>query len=260
MKFPDEEQFGKAADAAVRTFSLKNNGWNAVLASILRIKGARVNRTEFLRQVFEQLPAGRTWMSAETVQELAAKRIRRHTIETSAASAAAGLPGGFALLATVPADVMQYLWHTVVLAQELCYLYGTADLFSEDGRLSDQGNGILTLAVCLMLGSRDTETENAFSALYRALKERALKNPSFLAVTARFWYHAAEKAAEWLGAKLAGTAARGGLSKFLPLIGAAVNGIASYATFSSAAVFLESSLRNAAKAAAEEQAHGGFSA
>ena len=48
VTFPDEEQFGKAADAAVKTFSLKNNGWNAVLASILRIKGARVNRTEFL--------------------------------------------------------------------------------------------------------------------------------------------------------------------------------------------------------------------
>lgn len=247
MKFPDEEQFGKAADAAVRTFSLKNNGWNAVLASILKIKGARVNRTDFLREAFDQLPAGEQWMSGETVQELAAKRIRRHTLETSAASAAAGLPGGLALFATVPDDLVQYLWHTVVLAQELCYLYGTADLFSEDGRLSDQGNGILTLAVCMMLGSRDPETENAFSALYRVMKERALKNPNFLAVTARIWYPAAEKAAEWIGTRIAGTAAKGGLSKFLPLIGAAVNGIASYATFSSAASFLESSLRDAAK-------------
>ena len=247
MKFPDEEQVNKAADAAVRTFSLKNNGWNAVLASILKIPGARVDRTAFLRDVFDSLPQGSSWLPAETVHDYAAKRISRHTYETSIASAAAGLPGGFALFATIPADVMQYLWHTVVLAQELCYLYGTADLFSDEGKLSDQGNGILTLAVCMMLGSRDTETENAFTALYRVMRAKALKNPSFLAVTARIWYPAAEKAAEWLGARLAGNAAKGGLSKFLPLIGAAVNGIASYATFSSAAAYFEGRLLKDAK-------------
>ena len=70
MKFPDEEQVNKAADAAVRTFSLKNNGWNAVLASILKIPGARVDRTAFLRDVFDSLPQGSSWLPAETVHEI----------------------------------------------------------------------------------------------------------------------------------------------------------------------------------------------
>ena len=69
----------------------------------------------------------------------------------------------------------------------------------------------------------------------------------FLKMLVDYYNTAAEKAAEWLGARLAGNAAKGGLSKFLPLIGAAVNGIASYATFSSAAAYFEGRLLKDAK-------------
>ena len=55
----------------------------------------------------------------------------------TALSAIAGIPGGFALLATVPADTAQYLGHMLRVAQKLAYLYRWPDLFEEDDEPDD---------------------------------------------------------------------------------------------------------------------------
>ena len=55
----------------------------------------------------------------------------------TALSAIAGIPGGFALLATVPADTAQYLGHMLRVAQKLAYLYSWPDLFEEDDEPDD---------------------------------------------------------------------------------------------------------------------------
>jgi len=59
------------------------------------------------------------------------------TIKWPAVSFAAGLPGGLALAATIPADTIQYFGMALRLAQEIAYLYGEDDLWSE-GNLKEE--------------------------------------------------------------------------------------------------------------------------
>ena len=42
----------------------------------------------------------------------------------SGISAALGMPGGVAMSATIPADIVQYYGYTLRAAQKLMYLYG----------------------------------------------------------------------------------------------------------------------------------------
>ena len=52
------------------------------------------------------------------------KLIMMRTAESSGASLLAGLPGGIAMAATIPADVIQFYGVALRMAQELAYLYG----------------------------------------------------------------------------------------------------------------------------------------
>ena len=57
---------------------------------------------------------------------LADETITYETNKSAALSFAAGLPGGFAMLGTIPADLMQYYAHALRIMQKLAYLYGVA--------------------------------------------------------------------------------------------------------------------------------------
>lgn len=67
-------------------------------------------------------------------------------------SFAAGLPGGFAMLATVPADVTQYYVHAFRIMQKLTYLYGWQDLLGDLEDADDETIGWLALFLGVMLG------------------------------------------------------------------------------------------------------------
>ena len=54
-----------------------------------------------------------------------------HYSKAAAVSFLAGIPGGLTLPATIPADLGQYYWHVVQLAQKLAYLYGWPDLLEK---------------------------------------------------------------------------------------------------------------------------------
>ena len=67
------------------------------------------------------------------VNKIAAHVIRNEAAKVTAISAAAGLPGGFALLGTVPADLAQYYGHVLRIVQKLAYIYSWPNLFDSDG-------------------------------------------------------------------------------------------------------------------------------
>lgn len=67
------------------------------------------------------------------IDKLAKGSIDFETTKVTAISAAAGLPGGTAIAATIPADLAQFYAHVLRIAQKLAYLYGWDELFSENG-------------------------------------------------------------------------------------------------------------------------------
>ena len=63
-------------------------------------------------------------VAAETLDDVARHSIAFETKKSATMAFAAGLPGGFALVGTVPADIAQYYVHAFRVMQKLAYLYG----------------------------------------------------------------------------------------------------------------------------------------
>ena len=118
-----------------------------IITNAVKIPGVKVNRSKFLAEVFANegvnlqtiidmgpVSAG---ISQERIEKAATKLIFLRTSQSSAASFVAGIPGGFAMAATIPADVAQFFGMALRLAQELSYLYGASDLWDEE-QLDDE--------------------------------------------------------------------------------------------------------------------------
>ena len=142
------------------------------------IPGATVDRDSFLmsqlqsycneeqvQQAIESRPvcAG---ISDAVIEKLAASCIRGHIIKASGVSFATGLPGGWAMAGTIPADIAQFYWHALVLCQKLAYLYGWPDL--------------------LVHGEVDEETEQKFTLLIGAMMGAGLAQQGLVNLSNRF--------------------------------------------------------------------------
>ena len=94
------------------------------------------------------------WASVglKNLDRLARRSIDFETRKSAGMSFAAGLPGGFAMLATVPADVTQYYVHAFRIMQKLTYLYGWQDLLGDLEDADDETIGWLALFLGVMLG------------------------------------------------------------------------------------------------------------
>ena len=100
------------------------------LAKVVRVPGVRINREEFLRQELRKLhlsddaiarALGSSPMMAgvplTAIDRLAEEAISYETNKSAAISFVAGIPGGFAMLGTIPADLMQYYAHALRIMQ-----------------------------------------------------------------------------------------------------------------------------------------------
>lgn len=113
----------------------------SIITSAVQIPGVKISRDKFLAETFvsEDFPiqdildmgpvaAG---ISQERLTAIANKLILKRTSQSSIASFAAGIPGGLAMAATIPADVLQFFGMALRLAQEISYLYGAQDLWKD---------------------------------------------------------------------------------------------------------------------------------
>ena len=114
-----------------------------LMEQALKIPKVKVDRAAFLqeafakegilvRQIVEEGPVACDYSDIE-LDAMAEKLILRRTSTSSAMSFAAGIPGGLAVAATIPADTLQFFAMSLKLAQELAYLYGAKDFWACDG-------------------------------------------------------------------------------------------------------------------------------
>lgn len=118
-----------------------------IITSAVQIPWVKVSRDKFLAETFatedviiqDVLDFGpvEAKVSKEKLAAISNKLILKRTSQSSVASFAAGIPGGLAMAATIPADVLQFFGMSLRLAQELSYLYGAQDLW-RDGQVDDE--------------------------------------------------------------------------------------------------------------------------
>ncbi len=118
-----------------------------VISSAVQLPGVKVDRDEFLKEQFAgsnvniqdviTLGPVEAGISREDISGMVNKLIIKRTSQSSIASFAAGIPGGLAMAATIPLDVMQFFGMALKLAQEISYMYGAHDLWV-DGKIDDE--------------------------------------------------------------------------------------------------------------------------
>jgi len=216
--------------------------FSAVLLASAKLPGVRIHREAYLRsalarhcseddirRAIEETPAA-AGISVEVLDKVANDSIRFETTKVSALSAAAGIPGVFALPATVPADLAQYFGHMLRIAQKLAYLYSWPDLFSEEGDDADDATmGVLTLFFGVMFGTQSANV--AVGKVATMMSEQAAKKLPQKALTKGVIYPVVKKVAAYLGVKMTKDSFAKSVSKAIPVVGAVVSGGLTLATY-----------------------------
>jgi hypothetical protein len=216
--------------------------WNNVLGAVLALPGARVDRAEFLRrelskhfptEVVEQAIESRPALAgipSSSIRSIAQSCIAWHRAGVSAVSFTAGLPGGWWIAGTVPADLTQFFWHVVVVLQKLAYLHGWPDLTSNDGDLDDETRLTLTVFVGVMLGAE------ASSRLFRELGDRVgeqlIRRLPQNALTKWGLFQFAKQVAKWIGLRLTKQSFARFVARAIPGISGFIAGAITWMSFS----------------------------
>lgn len=225
--------------------------WNKVMSSALAIPGVKVDRKLFLRTELQQyctkdelkkaIVNPVSVVSVERLDSIANSCINNHLMKVTALSAVAGLPGGFAMLGTIPADMAQYYWHTFVLAQKLAYLYGIPNLADENGNLTETSQDMLTLFIGVMMGA--AAANNAIREISKAFAAQVVKRLPQQALTKTAYYPAIKQVAKWIGISLTTKTFSKQLGKLIPVVGGLFSGALTAATFRPAAKRLQQKLK-----------------
>jgi hypothetical protein len=134
--------------------------WFNVLDAALKLPGSRIDREVFLQKQYDEycdpdtveriLNNGTANAGVELtlMDKIASNTINQHAQQTTAISFAAGIPGGLAMAATIPADIVQFYYHVIVVAQKLAYIYGLGNI-EED---KEYFKLVLTVFIGVMAG------------------------------------------------------------------------------------------------------------
>ncbi|WP_240678241.1 hypothetical protein [Streptomyces griseoviridis] len=226
---------GKVSESPESRFSV-------LLVGAARLPGVRIDRETYLKKALarhcsadqlriaiEETPAA-AGIPVDLLDRAANDSIRYETAKVSALSAAAGVPGAIALPATLPADLAQYVGHMLRISQKLAYLYSWPELFSEGGDdVDDATMNVLTLFFGVMFGV--SSANGAVGKVAAQISEQVAKKLPQKALTQGVVYPIVKKIAGYLGVEMTKQSFAKSVSKAIPIVGAAVSGGLTFATY-----------------------------
>ncbi|WP_232550041.1 EcsC family protein [Propioniciclava soli] len=216
--------------------------FSQTLEAAARLPGVRIDRTGYLRaalkrhcteEQIERAIAGSpaaAGISLQIITEVADTSIAYETTKAAGMSAAAGIPGGLWVIATVPVDAAQYLGHMLRIAQKLAYIYSWPDLFADGGDEIDEATeGILILFVGVMAGVQ--LAQGGVSKASAMIATQVIKKLPQQALTKGAIYPIVKKVAAYLGVSMTKKLFASGVAKAIPVVGAVLSGGLTLSTF-----------------------------
>ena len=232
-----------------------------IISKAIQIPGVKVDRNKFLAEGFSSrvdlleniinngpVEAG---ITREEINNIANKLIMKRTSQSSIASFAAGIPGGLAMAATIPADILQFFGMSLRLAQELSYLYGADDLWQNGQVDDDKVKNQLILYCGVMFGV--SGAVSGVRVLSTQVAKTALKKIPQKALTKTFWYPMIKKICSFVGYTLTKKTLASGVSKAIPVIGGVISGTINFASMMPMARKLNDTLDKATFDYSEEE-------
>lgn len=232
-----------------------------IVGKAIQIPGVKVDRNQFLAEIFSlkvdlleniinkgPVEAG---ITREEINNIANKLIVKRTSQSSIASFVAGVPGGIAMAATIPADILQFFGMSLRLAQELSYLYGADDLWKNEKIDDEKVKNQLILYCGVMFGV--SGAVSGVRVLSTQVAKTALKKIPQKALTKTFWYPMIKKICSFVGYTLTKKTLATGVSKAIPFIGGVISGTINFASMMPMARNLNETLDNVTFDYSEEE-------
>lgn len=227
---------------------LSENPLLTILDKAMNFPYVKINRTTFLMETYH---LSGTDVDNKSISELifleqmdnaAKKFITTNVTQSSGAAFALGFPGGLAMAATIPADIMQNFAFSLRLAQQLAYIYGFEDLFAENNEMNDKTRHTLIAFLGIMFAATGSGTVLRAIApnIGKYAARQALKKP----LTKTVWYPMLKKIVNVVASK---TLTKKGVSEFaskaIPVVGGVVSAGINVATMIPMANRLKNELR-----------------
>lgn len=225
------------------------------LKKLVRLKGVRISREDFLRQELRKLHLSDTQIehaiasdpvsagiSCKLLDKLANDAISFETKKSTALSFAAGIPGGLAMLGTVPADLTQYYVHSLRIMQKLAYLYGWKEFLADLDDIDDETIAQMGLFFGVMLGvAGAAESLRDFARVIVAPAiEKRIARKALMKTT---WYPVVKKSLKVIGVSVTKQSMAKTMSKIVPLIGGVISGGMTFVALQTQATRLKQHLR-----------------
>ena len=214
--------------------------FNKVVKAAMKMPVVTVEREPFLRKELapycdkETIQAviehgTRGLVDKRIIDKIATGCINYQTTVVCSTSALAGLPGGWALVGTIPVDVVQFYANAISLAEKMMYLYGWPDIADENGQVTDATANIMIMWIGVMMGAQGAElgVRTLLNALGKELEKSLLK----MAVEKSWFYTMSRQICKWIGVKLTEEGFAKSASKIVPLVGAPISAGITYFTF-----------------------------
>lgn len=225
------------------------------MKKILRLRGVRIDRKQFLKAelhkrgfspeqiagAIEGTPAG-SGVSISVLDDIARSAIDFETRKSTSLSFFAGLPGGFAMIGTIPADITQFYVHAFRVMQKLAYVYGWQSFLEDAEDIDDETLGLLAtfLGVMMKVGGASASL-NTFAA--RVAAPAIERNIARVALTKTLWYTPMKKTLRIIGINITKQSFAKSVSKVVPVVGGVISGGMTFVVLGSQSQRLQKHLR-----------------
>ncbi len=249
----------KSKDKVVETMDANGDGHvdiEDVIILGLKTPGIRIARSEFLRKelmkkypeeviekAVETTPA-KAGITVEEINLIADNVIKYERNCVTGISAALGAPGGVSMVATLPADIIQYYGYMLRATQKLMYLYGFPEIDVEEKEQTFDSETLNILIICFGVMYGVAGANNAIKAMAKGLANGVSKKIMSTALTKGTLYPIVKNIAKWFGVKMTKKMLTGMVQKSIPFIGGVVGGSITYVSFKPCCDKLKESLQD----------------
>ena len=242
----DKNAIIKARDTVIKALDQNGNGTvdiEDIIVLAIKAPGVHITRANFLKkELFKNYPLdvidkaiattpAQAGISSEEIDKIADEVIKFERNCVSGISAALGAPGGWAMAATIPADIIQYYGYTLRATQKLLYLYGFPEIDSDEEGLQLDSQTINQIILCLGVMNGVAGANNAIKGMAKALAVGVEKKLLNAALTKGTFYPLVKAIAKWFGVKMTKSLFAGFFKKAIPVVGGIVGGGITFFSF-----------------------------
>lgn len=222
----------------------------------LKVPGIRIDRSQFLQKEFQsKLPQNvidnaiahnplYAQIPTQLIDQIADEVIKYERSCVSGISTALGMPGGVAMVATIPADIAQYYGYMLRATQKLMYLYGFPEIDLEEKGQTFDSETMNILIVCMGVMYGAAGASNALKSIAKALANGVEKQLLRKALTKGTIYPIVKSVAKWFSVKMTKEVFAGFFKKAIPVVGGVIGGGITFLSFKPCCDKLKASLKN----------------